>query len=217
VKRVGIPRSKTLVLPNGVDLPAAASLPEQAQARATLGLPLEGLLVASVARLNPVKRLDVLLQALALVEEAKLVLVGDGPERGRLEALAESLGISGRVHLAGYREDVWPWLAACDVFALSSEWEGMPNAVLEAMAAGLPVVATRVGGTPDVVVEGVTGYLVPSDDPLALARALKALIRDSGLRYQMGAAGRHRVEERFSVERMVERTQALYEELLEGT
>jgi glycosyltransferase involved in cell wall biosynthesis len=140
--------------------------------------------------------------------------VGYGPQEQRLKEMAEKLGLGERVHFVGYQQDIWTWLAACDVFALSSDWEGMPNAVLEAMAAGLPVVATAVGGTPDVVVQGTTGLLVPPDDATALAAALDRLIHDPDLRRMMGAAGRQRVRARFSAQQMVERTQALYRGLL---
>jgi glycosyltransferase involved in cell wall biosynthesis len=172
-----------------------------------------------VSRLDPVKRVDVLLRAVAELDGVHAFVVGYGAEEGRLKAMAKALGrVHGRsdgwIRFAGYQEDVWPWLAACDVFVLSSDWEGMPNAVLEAMGAGLPVVATAVGGTPDVVVDGVTGLLVPAADPAALAAVLERLIGDPGLRQRMGEAGRRRVEQRFSAQRMVERTQSLYERVL---
>jgi glycosyltransferase involved in cell wall biosynthesis len=120
----------------------------------------------------------------------------------------------GRVHFVGHQEDILPWLAALDVFVLSSDWEGMSNALLEAMAAGLPVVATAVGGTPEVVVDGVTGLLVPPHDPISLAEAIVRLLDAPDLRRQMGQAGRERVKKRFTVERMVEQTQTLYEHIL---
>jgi glycosyltransferase involved in cell wall biosynthesis len=120
----------------------------------------------------------------------------------------------GRVHFVGHQEDILPWLAALDVFVLSSDWEGMSNALLEAMAAGLPVVATAVGGTPEVVVDGVTGLLVPPHDPISLAEAIVRLLDAPDLRRQMGQAGRERVKKSFTVERMVEQTQTLYEHIL---
>jgi glycosyltransferase involved in cell wall biosynthesis len=215
VQRIGADPAKTVVIPNGVDLPGAAGLMDKRTARQALGLPVEGVLVGSVARLDPVKRLDVLLEALVRVEGARAFVVGYGSEEQRLTEMARELGLGDRIHFAGYQQDVWPWLAACDVFVLSSDWEGMPNAVLEAMGAGLPVAATAAGGTPDVVVDGVTGLLVSPGDAVALAAALDRLVQDGDLRRSMGAAGRQRVEEQFSAQRMVERTQALYTEMLD--
>jgi glycosyltransferase involved in cell wall biosynthesis len=148
-------------------------------------------------------------------EGVHTVVVGDGPERAQLEALAGQLGLADRVHLAGHQQDVRPWLAALDVLVLSSDWEGMPNALLEAMAAGLPIVATAVGGVPEVVVDGATGLLVPPGDPSALAEAITRLLRDPDLRRTMGQAGRARVERRFSINETVRLTEELYATLLE--
>ncbi|MCX7681256.1 MAG: glycosyltransferase, partial [Anaerolineae bacterium] len=156
VREVGLPQYKIVVIPNGLDLRAFEGLPARQEARAALGLPTGRILVGTVARLVPVKRLDVLLQALVSLPEADALLVGDGPERVWLEALSQELKLAGRVHFAGQQDDVRPWLAAMDAFVLSSDWEGLPNVVLEAMACGLPVVATAVGGVAEVVVDGIT-------------------------------------------------------------
>ncbi|MCD4738727.1 MAG: glycosyltransferase [Anaerolineae bacterium] len=214
VAEVGIPRHKTIVIPNGIDAQAFEHLPTKQKARVDLGLPLDSTLVGTVARLDPVKRLDVLLQATALMDDVHTVIVGAGPERESLEALSERLGLADRVHFVGQQSNVPEWLAALDIFALTSDWEGMSNAILEAMAAGLPIVATAVGGTPEVVVDGVTGLLVPPRDPDALTQAITRLLRDPDLRRKMGRAGRERVQQHFSVERMVQQTQSLYEQLL---
>jgi glycosyltransferase involved in cell wall biosynthesis len=214
VSHVGIPQDKVVVIPNGVEVPDVERSPGGRGARTKLGLPIDQVMVGTVARLDPVKRLDMLFQALRSLPDVYAVIVGDGPERARLMALSDRIELTGRIHFPGQQRDVWPWLAAMDVFALSSDWEGMSNALLEAMAVGLPVVATAVGGTPDVVVDGVTGLLVPPRDPSALAKALATLVRDPDLRRKMGQAGRERVLQHFSVERMVERTQNLYDQLL---
>jgi len=214
VNHIGIPRSKIIVIPNGIELPHFEHPFDATQIRWELELPVDRVLVGTIARLNPVKRLDILLHALRALSDVYAVIIGDGPERARLTALSEDLGLMGRVHFAGQQANVWPWLAAWDVFALSSDWEGMSNALLEAMAAGLPVVATAVGGTPDLVIDGATGFLVPRRDPTALAEALASLVNDAEMRRRMGQAGRERVLQHFSIGRMVEQTQDLYEQLL---
>ena len=232
IGQVGVPQAKVVVIPNGVDLACLDGVPGRQAARTALGLPADGTLVGTVARLDPVKRLDVLLRAVAILQsdassgepdassgdassgDVDTLIVGSGPEEQRLAALAAQLGIADRVLFAGHQRDVYPWLAALDIFVLSSDWEGMSNALLEAMAVGLPVVATATGGTPDVVVDGETGTLVPPGDTPALARAIQSLLLDPELRERMGQAGQRRVVEHFSAAQMVARTQALYASLL---
>jgi glycosyltransferase involved in cell wall biosynthesis len=216
VNQVGIPQGKVVVIPNGIQIPDPEHLPLKRKARAELELPPDQVLVGTVARLDPVKRLDVLLHALESLPQVYTVIVGEGPERAGLLTLSEQLGLTSRVRFAGQQEDIWPWLTASDIFALSSDWEGMSNALLEAMAAGLPVVATAIGGNPDVVMDEVTGLLVPPRDPTSLAEAITRLLDDPDLRHRMGQAGRERVLQHFSVERMVERTQTLYDQLLDA-
>jgi sugar transferase (PEP-CTERM/EpsH1 system associated) len=213
-QRVGIPEAKVVVIPNGIDPERFRHLPDKRVARAGLGLPAGGALIGTVARLHPVKNLPVLLEAVAMLPEVSLVVVGDGPERTRLVRLAVELGLQQRVQFVGQQRDVLPWLAACDLFALPSESEGLSMAILEAMAAALPVVATRVGGTPELVMDQVTGRLVPSGDPRPLAQAIGSLVGDPGLRHKMGRAGAERVAAVFSLDRMVGDTVCLYNRLL---
>lgn len=146
--------------------------------------------------------------------DTKVVLVGEGQLLPSMQARARRLGIAGSVIFPGIRRDVPEILGLLDLFVLPSLWEGLPISILEAMAARLPVVATRVGGVPEVVLDGVTGLLVPPRDPQALAGAIVRLLGDPELRRRMGQAGRERVREHFSVDQMVRRTEALYEELL---
>jgi len=186
---------RVVVVDNGVALPE----PSSGDALAEVRLPGHGVIV-TVARLDVVKDLGTLLAAVAGLPQTQLILVGDGPERAALEARARQPDLAGRVSFLGFRSDIDALLAASDLFALSSLSEGMSIAALEAMAAGLPVVATAVEGTPDVVVDGQTGLLVPPRDPTALAGALRAVLGDPARRQALGAAGRERVRERFSLE-----------------
>jgi sugar transferase (PEP-CTERM/EpsH1 system associated) len=218
VDTVGIPRDKVTVICNGVDTERFAE-GDRASARRLLGLPLDTVAIGTVGRLDPVKDQLGLLEAFgALPPEVPmaLVVVGEGPCRGALAERAACPDVTGRVHLLGERRDVPALLAGLDVFALPSIAEGISNTVLEAMATGLPVVATRVGGNPEMVEDGVTGALVPAGDRPALARALAAYVADPHLRQLHGKAGRQRVVEAWSLPAMAARYAALYRETLAG-
>ena len=209
------PRGRTHVIVNGIDVRriALAATPRPA-ARKALGLEPDALVVGTVARFDPVKALDVLLRGFAVLAAiqpaARLVLIGDGPEARRLRALAGSLGIDAQVRFAGVVADASRLLPALDLYASASRREGLPLALLEAMACGLPVAATRVSGHVDVVEDGVTGVLVPPDDPAALGRAMDALVANPARREVMGQAGRRRAEECFAASRMAAETANLY-------
>lgn len=169
-----------------------------------------------VARLSHWKDQPALLQALAGLKELDwhLEFVGDGPLRGQLEALTESLGLTSRVTFLGFRRDVPERLAQAQVFLLTSKWEGFPRSILEAMRAGLPVVASDVGGVKESVVDGVTGYVIPRGDTDRLRECLHKLITSAELRVKMGEAARTRYEEEFTFDRLVERTTKVYAEVL---
>ncbi len=208
------------VIPNGVDLARFRPAADVAAARRSLGLDPEAALVACVARFHPVKDHRTLLRAFAGVAaarpESELLLVGDGPERPRLEALAQELGIFSRVRFLGVRADVPEILRAADLFALTSASEAAPLTLLEAMATALPVVATAVGGVPEIARDGVEGRLVPRADPSAAAAAMLELLDDRGRAAAMGRAGRARVEERYRLEDTVAAYGDLYERLGAG-
>ncbi len=213
-----VPLNKVMTIRNGVD--TARFCPgDPRAARALLGLPEAGFHVGVVARLAPVKDHATLLEAFALLRrergDAHLTLIGEGPERATLQARAEAPDLAGSVHFAGERRDIASALPAFDVFALSSTSEGISLTLLEAASAGLPIVATRVGGNPEVVIDGETGTLVPPRDPVAFAAALADLARRSD-RAALGRAGRVRVERGFSVEGMAGAYQDLYAEVLGG-
>jgi len=169
-----------------------------------------------VGRLVAQKDPLVLLEACSLVKaEFMLFLVGDGNLRDRIDRIIRDRpSLKGAVHLIGEREDIHRVLTASDIFVLSSRWEGLPRSVIEAMMAGLPVVASRVGGVAELVEHGRTGILVPPGDPVALAKALESLLRDVKLRKCMGAAGRKRALKQFNLDSMLCSTHRVYEEVL---
>lgn len=219
-RSIGLAGDRVTHIVNGVD--CERFRPGRADAiRRSLGLGDDALVVGTVGRLEAVKGQELLLRAWPLVEERlpkasralRLVLVGDGSRRAALEALARELGIADRVIFAGARADVPEALRAFDVFVLPSLNEGISNTILEAMACGLPVVATRVGGNPELIDEGVTGRLVAPTDPAALADAIVAIAADEATRQRMAQAAREQAVQRFSLEVMVRRYDTLYAEV----
>jgi L-malate glycosyltransferase len=187
--------------------------------RRELGIPLTAPLVGTVCRLNPVKSVQDLLVAASKVlqyhPETRFVVIGDGEARGALSSLATHLGIADHVVFAGFRTDVMQILPQLTVSVLTSLTEGFSNSILESMAAGVPVVATRVGGNSEIVVDGVTGWLVPVRDPDALSDAINGLLGNPELACSMGSSGRRRISSLFSIENTVRQTEQLYEDLLE--
>lgn len=212
---VGYPREQIHVIPNGVDTERFRPLDTpREQLRLEFGLPPQGLLLGVVARLDPVKNHAGMFEALAELGrsglDVQLVLAGEGPIRDQLEQRSRELQIDDRVHFLGNVPEVERLFCALDVFVLNSHLEGMSNTLLEAMACGLPVVATAVGANPDLVVDGETGCLVPPDDPATLGRTLARLAADPAQRAAMGENGRRRIEQHFSVQRMVDDYNDLY-------
>jgi glycosyltransferase involved in cell wall biosynthesis len=211
---LGVSRSRITVIPNGVDVGRFAAPAPVEEARRLLGAGADRLL-GSVGCLAPRKDQGTLLEALALLDRDgrafRAALVGEGPERSALEARAAALGLAERVRFMGERTDVERLLPGMDVFVLSSREEGIPNALLEAMAAARPCVATAVGGTPEVLRDGETGWLVPAGSPPALARALEeALARPDEAR-RRGEAAQRAVRADMSIEAMVRRHEDFYE------
>lgn len=205
-RRYGNARSH--VIPLGIDLVRFAPRRGDGRVRAELALADGEPLVGTVGLLKPQKRHDVLIEA-ARAAGVALAIAGDGPLREELERRAGA-----RVTLLGHRDDVPEVLADLDVFALSSDYEGMCLAVAEALAVGTPVVATPVGGVPQTVVDGETGLLVPTRDPAALAAAIKRLLDDPALADRLAAAGGERVRRLYALDTMVGATSELYESLL---
>lgn len=215
--QAGVPAARTSTIPSAVQA-SPASAAERDVVRAELGLGPDVPLVLTLAALVPRKGIDVLLAALADPRLSGVVacIAGEGPARAELEAAARAAGLGARARFLGRRDDAARLLAACDVFCLPSRHEGLGVAALEAMAAGRAVVATRVGGLGEAVVEGRTGLLVPPDDPAALAAALARLLADPELRERLGRAGPERVSEGFRAEQMVAAYEELYRAVLNG-
>lgn len=220
-QQIGLPPQKLTVIPNGIELQRFDRLPSQAEVRRRFGLPQTSTVMGAIGRPRPVKGYRYLIDAFAQLAPAHpaltLLLVGNGPERAALTEQARQKGLVDRAFFLDDQTDIPALLPALDLLVAPSLWEGMPMVVLEAMAARLPVVATRVGGTPDVVADGETGLLVAPSDAMQLAQSIERLLVDPGLRQQMGRAGRARAEQNFSIEQNVAQTQALYERLVRKT
>jgi len=211
-ERVLLPR-RVEVVPNAVRIASVPIMEADDRLRRQLPGAFERAVVLTLARLDEQKGLLTLVRAAAYVPDARFVIAGEGPQRPQLEALIRSLGLHDRVHLLGHRPDVAGLLTACDVFVLPSRFEGLPVALLEAMAAGRPVIATDIGGTDEIVRHEDTGLLVPADDAGALAAAITRVLSDPVLARRIGAAGRERVLQEYSADPLIARLRAVYSEL----
>lgn len=215
--RHGLPAEKIRVIPNGVP-PAEPTATTRRQLLAELGLPAGSRLIGLIGRLWPQKRVKDAIWAADLLkviwDQVHLLVIGDGPQRDRLRKFRDQVRIRDKVHFLGHRRDVPRLMPHLDVLWSTSGYEGQSNAVLEAMAAGVPVVGTDIPGTRDLVLPETTGYLVPVGDRAGIARSTTKLLEDAQLARRLGQAGRDRVRREFSVEKMVRRHAELYRELL---
>ena len=217
-KRGMLSAGKLSVIPNGVDVAAlTAPAGEGSRIRRELGITPTEFVWLAVGRLLPQKDYATLLEAFQPLASApaRLLIAGRGPLLDELQARAQRLGIASQVSFLGVREDIAALLAAADGFVLSSAWEGMPNVVMEALAAARPVVATRVGGVPELVETGKSGVVVQPRDPTALSQAMRQLMTlPAEQRREMGSRGRRHVVAQFSLGAMADRWMALYGQLL---
>ncbi len=215
--RHGIPAEKFVVIPNAV-APAVPSPTPRSELLAELRLPPDARLIAAVNRLWPQKRVKDLIWAADLLKVARddtyLLIIGDGPQRWRLERFRDQVQIADRVHFLGERDDVPRLMPHFDCLWLGSQYEGQSNAVLEAMAAGVPVVATDIPGNRDLVVDGETGFLVPVGDRAGFAQSTIRLLDEAETAGRFRQAAVQRIQNDFSVEKMVQRHVTLYEQVL---
>ena len=200
---VGLPRGAIESIHNSV--PESDAAPRDR--------PGDGPVIGTVSRSAPEKRLDLLVRAVARLPEVTAVIVGGGREEAGLRSLAEECGVADRIIMAGWTDDPLPWLAALDVFVLPSDYEGLPHAIIEAMLAGVPVVATDAGSVREVVADGRTGSVVPRGDLDAIVAAIEALLDDPGRAAELGAAGRTRAREEFGTARMVAAYERVYDQV----
>ncbi len=209
------PEQKLTVIHNGME-PNVYLNASGSKVRSELGLKESEILITMVARFVPQKDYETLLQAIRCLQKGdfKVAFVGGGEREVVVRAKARELNLDNVIFL-GERRDVPQILTASDIFVLASNWEGLPRSIIEAMMAGLPVVATKVGGVPELVEDGITGFLVPPKDPEALAQALQKLIDDPELRKRMGQASREKALREFTLDRMLHETERVYREVLE--
>jgi glycosyltransferase involved in cell wall biosynthesis len=221
-EKKGVPGPKIEIIHNGID---ARRIRVSADARNTIrhaiGANETDCILITVARFHKGKGHHVLLAAMQRLlighPQTKLVLLGEGAEQAEMRSLCRTFGIAEKIYFAGYQANVAEWLSAADINVLPTFYEGLPLTILEAMAAGLPTVASDVGGIPDAIGPGVSGLLVPAGDPRRLAEAISSLLRDPAERKHMGSEARNAVLQGFTLERQVQTTEKMYLELLNGS
>lgn len=216
----GLPQEKFAVIHNGVALPGGEDGISRDEFLSELDLPADARLIAAIGRLWPQKRVKDLIWAADLLkcvrDDVHLLIIGDGPQRWRLERYRDQVEIRDRVHFLGERDDVPQLLPHFDCLWSGSKFEGQSNVIMEAMSAGVPVVASDIPGTRDLVRDDVTGFLVPLGDRAAFARQTNLVLNDEELASRLGQAGQQRMREEFSVEKMVEQHAELYTSLVQS-
>ncbi|MGL6291517.1 MAG: glycosyltransferase [Silanimonas sp.] len=219
-RRCRVPVQGIDIVPNGLELPPMPAHAERLAVRRDLGLGDAATLLLFVGRLVPEKNLPLLMDALSRLsadQRPMLWLAGEGPERRRIEADIVRLGLTDGVRLLGERSDTRRLMQAADLLVLPSREEGLSNVLLEAMGSGLPVIATAVGGSPELIDDGVTGRLLPSDDAAGLASTIAALAADAGERRRLADAARAQAEARFTLGAMVDHTARIYDRCVDAS
>lgn len=211
MKNIGISDEKIIVIPNSVDISKFSFKPYNENSKKLI----------FVGRLSPEKRIDVLLKAVQIVvkdiQDITLIIVGDGPLKDELIKLTKDLSINNHVIFVGrvLPEKIPNYLYESDIFIISSNFEGCPNSLLEAMATGIPVIGTNVGGIPDIIDDGINGYLIENGDYQQLAEKIKYIFENPSLRVEMGKSARKKIENEFSVDRQIESHMKIYKELID--
>jgi glycosyltransferase involved in cell wall biosynthesis len=216
LRRLGVDERRLVILPNGVVI-GSTDADARARLRQRCGWPSDAFVVGTTCRLIETKGVDVLLRAMAQasVPRLRVAVIGDGPQRASLVTMAAELGVSAEVAFLGEQVPARPFVSGLDVFALlTTGAEHCSNAILEAMACSLPVIATRVGGNGELVADGVTGHLVPAADPSAVAALLAALAASPGQVAELGAAGQARANALFRMDHVAERHLAVWRALV---
>ena len=217
---LGVPAEKLVCIPNGVEIPPRSQADDRlvrSSMLQELGLPADAFVAGYIGRLARQKRVEDLIWAVETLRQIRpklyLVIVGDGPERERLEAFTRDIQCSEHVQFLGHRQDATRWLKAFDVFCLASSFEGMSNSIMEAMAASKPVIASDIPANRELVIQSETGFLPKLADTVGFMQFLRLLLDDPELGLRLGKAGRERIQSSFSVARMVESYAELYRKL----
>ncbi len=217
-RELGVPPEKLVCIPNGIDCVPSPAVDRAAMLK-ELGWPDDAFVAGYIGRLAIQKRVDDLIFAVETLRQTrpklKLLILGDGPQRERLERFTRDVGCEEHAAFLGHRSDAAHWLALMDVFCLASSFEGMSNSLMEAMAAGKPAIVSDIPPNRELVVQGETGFLAPVGDRVAYMQFLRVLMDDAELCHRLGAAGRERMEQHFSVDQMVRRYAELYERVRE--
>ena len=218
IERIGLPERKVITIPNAVVIPPEAGRQEREAARRAIGARDDEIVVGTITRIATEKNLGMLVRAAGLCRTAtarlRYCIVGGGPDEKALRDAIREQELDDRITMLGPRKDAWTLLPGFDLFVLTSRIEGLPNTVMEAMAAGLPCLCTDVGGCRELVEDGVTGYLVSPDDERALAARILEMVADPRARTRMGRCGKERIVTDYPVERLVSRVQKVFLHLL---
>lgn len=217
ISKTGVSPDKIVTIHNGINTKHNLNQ-EKMFSGEKLNLPLGADIIGSIGRLHEQKGFNYLLQALVLVKKEqpnfKCILVGDGKLKNYLNALSKEYNLTENMIFTGFRKDMDEIISVFDVFVLSSLWEGLPNVIMEAMNQSKPVIATAVGGTAELVQDKITGLLVPARDPAAMAQSILWILKNKEEARIMGQNGRSRIEKLFSLEKMIQKTETIYEQLL---